>query len=315
MRFSPKIAILLTSGLIMFTLILRSNVTEFESDLLLQKINVAETENGLVKIYWDLTGMKQEDPRLIEFIKNNVLIKPDFSVPLNLSKHTKCCKKLGGQFGQAFEAEDMLGLKNTQKDTKGFFIEAGAVDGEYLSNTLFFEMKYDWTGLLVEPNPAQLKELYTKHRKAYILPHCLSTKTEVEIVTFEVSDVLSGIMLDGKVRPSRIDDPNPGRSDKKYERKIQVQCFPLYSVLMAIGNPHIDYFSLDIEGAELVMLKTLPWNKISMTLIDVEVNHAGAIFPGTRNDIQNFLSSHGYPFTKSVKIDDLFYNKANNRFL
>ena len=115
-----------------------------------------------------------------------------------------------------------LGLKSTQKDTKGFFIEAGAVDGEYLSNTLLFEMKYDWTGLLVEPNPAQLKELYTKHRKAYILPHCLSTKTEVEIVTFEVSDVLSGIMLDGKVRPSRIDDPNPGRSDKKYERKIQV---------------------------------------------------------------------------------------------
>ena len=96
---------------------------------------------------------------------------------------------------------------------------------------------------------------------------------------------------------------------------LQVQCFPLYSVLMAIGNPHIDYFSLDIEGAELVMLKTLPWNKISMTLIDVEVNHAGAIFPGTRNDIQNFLSSHGYPFSKSVKIDDLFYNKANNRFL
>ena len=93
----------------MFTLILRSNVPEFESDLLLQKINVAETENGLVKIYWDLTGMKQEDPRLIEFIKNNVLIKPDFSVPLNLSKHTKCCKKLGGQFGQAFEAEDLLG--------------------------------------------------------------------------------------------------------------------------------------------------------------------------------------------------------------
>ena len=52
-----------------------------------------------------------------------------------------------------------------------------------------------------------------------------------------------------------------------------------------------------------------------MTLIDVEVNHAGAIFPGTRDDIQNFLSSHGYPFTKSVKIDDLFYNKMNNRFL
>ena len=30
----------------------------------------------------------------------------------------------------------------------------------------------------------------------------------------------------------------------------QVQCFPLYSVLQALDNPKVDYFSLDIEGAE-----------------------------------------------------------------
>ena len=34
-------------------------------------------------------------------------------------------------------------------------------------------------------------------------------------------------------------------------RTIKVQCFPIYSVLKAIGNPKIDYFSLDIEGTEL----------------------------------------------------------------
>jgi len=246
--------------------ILNLRATEFEDNSLplsLKKVNVAETENGLVKIYWELIGMKQDDPKLIEYIRKNILIKPDYSEPLNLSKHTKCCKKLRGQFGQAFQVENLLGLKTSQKDTKGFFIEAGAVDGEYLSNTLFFEMKYSWTGLLVEPNPTSLKELYKKHRKSYILPHCLSTKPEVEIVNFDVSDVLSGIIVEGKVKPSRIDDPNPGRSDKKYERKIQVQCFPLYSVLMALGNPNVDYFSLDIEGAELVMLKTLPWEKIT----------------------------------------------------
>ena len=89
---------------------------------------------------------------------------------------------------------------------------------------------------------------------------------------------------------------------------------------MALGNPHIDYFSLDIEGAELPVLKTLPWDKINMTLLDVEVNHAGVIFPGTKNDIQNFLSSHNYPFTKTVmtpnvEIDNIFYNKNHNRFL
>ena len=30
--------------------------------------------------------------------------------------------------------------------------------------------------------------------------------------------------------------------------KTLVRCFPLYSILLAIGNPTIDLFSLDIEG-------------------------------------------------------------------
>jgi hypothetical protein len=30
-----------------------------------------------------------------------------------------------------------------------------------------------------------------------------------------------------------------------------MQCFPLYSILAALGNPTVDLLSLDIEGAEL----------------------------------------------------------------
>ena len=29
-----------------------------------------------------------------------------------------------------------------------------------------------------------------------------------------------------------------------------MQCFPIYSMLLAVGNPVIDYMSLDIEGTE-----------------------------------------------------------------
>ena len=95
---------------------------------------------------------------------------------------------------------------------------------------------------------------------------------------------------------------------------FQVQCFPLYSVLVALGNPKIDYFSLDIEGAELVVLQTVPWNKVNMTLIEVEVNHAGSIFPGTRDEIHQFLAQHDFDYIESVAIDDFFYNKRNNKF-
>ena len=35
------------------------------------------------------------------------------------------------------------------------------------------------------------------------------------------------------------------------EHSIEMQCLPLYSILQAMGNPTVNYFSLDIEGAEL----------------------------------------------------------------
>ena len=43
------------------------------------------------------------------------------------------------------------GLRN------GFFIEAGADDFMTASNSLYFEEKYNWTGLLVEPVPLRFK--------------------------------------------------------------------------------------------------------------------------------------------------------------
>ena len=42
----------------------------------------------------------------------------------------------------------------------------------------------------------------------------------------------------------------------------KVICFPLYAILLAIGNPIVDFFSLDVEGAELFILKTIPWSKV-----------------------------------------------------
>ena len=32
----------------------------------------------------------------------------------------------------------------------GFYIEAGAYDGERCSNTIFFEMNRNWSGILIE---------------------------------------------------------------------------------------------------------------------------------------------------------------------
>ena len=108
--------------------------------------------------------------------------------------------------------------------------------------------------------------------------------------------------LGGKDENDTIEMPN--------QREIQVQCFPLYSVLQALNNPKIDYFSLDIEGAEFVVLQSLPWNNVKMDLISIEINHAGDIFPGTRKDIQDFLREKGYDLAETVVIDDFFLHRS-----
>ena len=45
---------------------------------MLQKSYVSKSEDGMVKIYWAVNGMKQDDPILIEFIRKNVLVKPSY---------------------------------------------------------------------------------------------------------------------------------------------------------------------------------------------------------------------------------------------
>ncbi|XP_047736496.1 uncharacterized protein LOC125177908, partial [Hyalella azteca] len=63
-----------------------------------------------------------------------------------------------------------------------YFVEAGALDGEYLSNTLRLEREQGWTGLLVEPDMDNYKQLLKTNRKAWTSPTCLALKDYPETV-------------------------------------------------------------------------------------------------------------------------------------
>jgi hypothetical protein len=123
-----------------------------------------------------LDGLDQEDPILIEAIKAKHLVLPP---PVDKLYNFKVkVPNVKGQYGQPQVVEEILKGK-----TNGFFIEAGAYDGEALSNSLLFELQYNWTGLLVEPNPDNFEALQSKNRKAYLTDTCLSATnkaTEVD---------------------------------------------------------------------------------------------------------------------------------------
>ena len=78
------------------------------------------------------------------------------------------------------------------------------------------------------------------------------------------------------------------------DTSMTMQCLPLSSLLLAMGNPTVHYFSLDIEGAELQVLKTIPWQNVDIQVISVETHLAGVVFPGSRQEIIDFMDSVGY---------------------
>jgi len=242
-------------------------------------------ENSLVS-KWNiyhrpyLNCKEQDDPYLIDAIKKSFLTEPDLKKDYKFDRPVEKLD-LKGQSELPQDVDDLV-FKNKLRD--GFFIEAGATDGETKSNTLFFELTQNWTGLLVEPLPYNLAG---KNRKAFISPVCLSTKTRPEIVKFDLhafrDDNKKPISMGGIV------------SDEVQGSEIyKVQCIPLYSLLLAMGNPTVNYFILDIEGAELQVLRTIPWDKVDIEVLSVETDLAGKVLEGSRQEIVELMESVGY---------------------
>ena len=92
---------------------------------------------------------------------------------------------------------------------------------------------------------------------------------------------------------------------------MTMQCLPLYSILQALGNPRIDFFSLDIDGVDLQVLMTIPdWDKVDISVLMIETAALGDVFPGDIDILYKFLNDKGYIFLKRLAIDDIFIKKT-----
>lgn len=182
------------------------------------------------------------------------------------------------QIGQDKWVHSLLNYKD------GYFIELGACDGLYLSNTLFFERHLDWNGICIEPNNNYIEEL-RNNRKCNI-SNDLIYSHEGHIVNFGLCEATSGII-----------DDNIGPFTKK-DTSIFKITNTLENVLDEYKAPNvIDYLSLDVEGQEYNILSTFPFNKYRFKCITVEHN---APHVGEKNQmlIRDILEKNGYTFVK-----------------
>ena len=68
---------------------------------------------------------------------------------------------------------------------------------------------------------------------------------------------------------------------------------------------HIDYLSIDTEGNEYDILKSVNLNQYTFGVIDVEHNYEDV----KRSNIRSLLESNGYTFYKENRWDDRYIKK------
>ena len=142
--------------------------------------------------------------------------------------------------------QDVWVMKTLFGKRAGFFIELGAYDGVYHSNTLALERDFDWNGLLIEANmPAVKKACET--RKAEVYWGVISDEERWE--AFYVAEQFSGL--------ERFTRPNLLVGHEQFNNRTAPRLTQrLERVLNYIQVPQIvDYLSLDVEGAEYPILK------------------------------------------------------------
>ena len=193
---------------------------------------------------------------------------------------------------------------------EGFFVEVGALDGYGASNTYFFEMERDWSGLLIEPNPLEYNKRFLHSRPKSIWENCAISEKETEVNFLSIGgpcNVLSGIIE--YYNPQHIERINRElEMYKSYEQGhelfstkdiLKIQSVRLESLFDKHGIKNIDLISIDVEGAEIQVLKSINFDKVNINVLLIENNYG-------LSDETKFLESKGFRLLGSIQWDSVF---------
>jgi FkbM family methyltransferase len=188
----------------------------------------------------------------------------------------------------------------------GSFVEIGAHDGVEFSNTYYFEKEKRWKGLCVEPVPSSYAKL--KENRKCTAVHAAISPTEGTIPFLEINvpdDRADGVMLSGiasKYASEHVDRIQ--REVAQFEGQANTINVPSYHLQTLLDqnrlNVQIDYLSVDTEGSELDVLKTIDFSRTSISVISVENNYGDI-------EVRRFLESKGYRRVNRIGKDDFYF--------
>lgn len=182
--------------------------------------------------------------------------------------------------------QDIFVLHSTGFKRNGFFVEFGACDGLYLSNTLLLENQYQWCGILSEPLKSFQQKL-KENRSCIIDNRAVYKESNIKIEFRELAEHkdLSGIV------ETFVNDNHTKKRNSPTNENYIVDTISLNSLLSVHNAPaYIDFISIDTEGSEFEILSAFNFDAYKVKIFTIEHNY----IDDKRNKIYDLLTSKNY---------------------
>ena len=199
-----------------------------------------------------------------------------------------------------------LKLKKYLNFSGGFFIELGAHDGITQSNTFYYEKKYNWKGILIEPVPKLFNycKKYRSNKNLYFCNACVSfdfNKDKVKLIYSNLMTTAVDLTSDD-YRKKHLADPELNFFEKK--NYFYANARTLNSILKESKAPNIiDFFSLDVEGAEFEVLNGIDFSIYNFKYIIIETDNF--------ERLDKFMTNKNYKFINKYNSNDYLYEFLN----
>lgn len=166
----------------------------------------------------------------------------------------------------------------------GFYVDIGANDGVNQSTTWYFEKKLKWRGILIEPLPHVYKELIQNRSDKNYFFNCAAVSKDYKKKKIELS--FNNDSLTAKIKSLEIDDKN--------KQTIKVKALTIKEIFNKTkpNTKFIDFFSLDVEGAELEVLNGIDFKKNIIKFFLIETSNF--------KQLNSFMSKKKFKFVKRL---------------
>lgn len=201
--------------------------------------------------------------------------------------------------GTAACGQDVLIANLFNHKKNGVFLDIGANDGITINNSYYFENKLDWTGVAVEPVPTIFEKLKT-NRKCHVVSGCVSPQSgKAKFLELVGSANMYSTLKTHNAGLTARRVRKQGKNQKSRLREIDVDCYTFSDLTKKFGYDKVDFLSLDTEGGELEILKSIDFESTPVSVISVENNWR-------TYDIKNYLESCGFIHLGTFDVDEIY---------